>query len=151
MEKVSFDEGYFDTKPKDELYAKCKKCGNKSSAKDFKIDDDLGVMVCSNCFHSSGVKRLSKGKEKSAEEKEVIEEKPSSIVIYDERDALRAEAKEKRVVPKPAVQDDRIKYICDKCGFGFKYNPIKMWPRVCPACARSIEDIKEGRRTISRF
>jgi hypothetical protein len=152
MEKISFDEGYFDTKPKEELYAKCKKCGNKAPAKDFKIDDDLGVMVCSNCFHSASIKKIGKKVEsdKSVEEKEVVEEKPSSIVIYDEREALRSGEFKKREVVKPKVQDDRIKYICDKCGFGFKYNPIKMWPRVCPACGRSIEEIKRG-SSISRL
>ena len=141
MERVNFDEGYFDTKPREDLLAKCKKCGNLAPAKDFKIDDELGVMVCSNCFQSSGIKKIVK---KEAEEKKVIEEKPQSIVIYDEDRALKSDFPKKNEIRKPEVKDDRVKYVCDKCGFGFKYNPIKMWPRVCPACGRNVEDIKKG-------
>ncbi len=141
MERGHFNESHFDIKPRNDLLAKCKKCGNKAPAKDFKIDDDLGVMVCSNCFQSTSFKKVKK-EIKTVEEKEVIKEKPRSMVIYDEEDVFRENRKER--VVKSKVQDDRLKFICDKCGFGFKYNPIKMWPRGCPACGRKIRDIKEG-------
>ena len=78
MSSGLIDENYFNIQPRDDLLAKCKKCGNKSSAKDFKIDDNLGVMVCSSCFQNSNFE--SKKKAKIPVEKPVEEKDRKSVV-----------------------------------------------------------------------
>jgi DNA-directed RNA polymerase subunit M/transcription elongation factor TFIIS len=141
MDKDRFDEGYFDTAPKENILARCKRCGNMAPSKDFKIDDELGVMVCNNCFSSSSFKRLNI----SRKIVEKNEEKPKSIIIHNDKGLLKnlpSEEKEEKIHEKEG--DEKIKYICDKCGFSFKYNLIKNWPRTCPSCDKPVSEIKKS-------
>jgi|TARA_Y100000034_G_scaffold109251_1_gene140377 rubrerythrin len=131
---VVFDEGYFNIESNDNLLAKCKKCGNKAPSKDFQIDDELGVMVCSNCFKNSSFKKNVVKKEQE------VEKKPKTIIIDSEHDVFKnVEIQEKK---KEVKKDTRKKYICDKCAFPFKYNKEKNWPNVCPACGKSVKEMK---------
>ncbi len=134
---VVFDEGYFNISSNENLLAKCRKCGNKAPSKDFQIDDDLGVMVCSNCFKNSNFKKTVVKKEES----KIEEKKPKTIIINNEQDVFKnVEIQERKKEIK--TEDTRQKYICDKCAFPFKYNKEKNWPNVCPACGKSVKEMK---------
>lgn len=141
------DDDFLNVNPKYEPVGKCKKCGNKSPAKDFKIDDELGIMVCSNCYKSSTKKfvikkSLPEEKEDSGE-KEVI---PRTIVIDGEEDVLSRISRPSRLERKQEVrkEEEYERLTCYNCGFGFKFNKRKNWPSVCPSCGINIREVKRG-------
>ena len=134
--------------PNNEPIVKCKKCGKLAPAKDFGLHDGLGVMVCKNCFSSSGGVLIKK-EEKRVEipkpvEKEVVV--PRTIVINKEEDVFREidrpVREKKRLEKKQEEQYKKIK--CDKCSFSFRYNERKNWPSICPSCGRDVRNFKKG-------
>ncbi len=143
------DDDFLNVNPKYEPMGRCKKCGNKSAAKDFKIDDDLGIMVCSNCFKSSATKKFTLKKEKLEEKEESSGERevvPRTIVIDGEEDALSKIDRPQRLEKIKEVRKEKEyeRLTCYNCGFNFKYNKKKNWPSVCPACAIDIKEVKRG-------
>lgn len=148
MSNNPINEGYFNLEDKSkDVIVRCKKCGGNAPAKDFRIDDETGVMVCPNCFNSFSIKKDSKPKK--IEKFQEVKEKPKTIVIHSEEEVSRSFLKEKKE-KKPEVRkkDHRVRYVCDKCGYSFKYDPVKDWPRRCPSCARKIENIRRGMSLI---
>ena len=95
-------------------------------------------MVCPNCNSKPSII-------KKEIEKKDVPEKPSG---WDETDEYierryKEKQKQKRGEPLPnfeKIEGSRffIKYTCRKCGYKFKYNTLKHWPRVCPSCAKEI-------------
>lgn len=148
MDNRQKEDGFLDIGDKSkEIMTVCKKCGSKAPAKEFRIHDDLGIMVCPNCFRRT----FAQNSDSKIIEfpKEIKEEEPKLIFIHSEEDIERRlfEKKEsKKIIERE--KDKRIIYICDKCSFKFKYSPVKDWPIRCPGCSRSLKNIRTGNRLI---
>ena len=139
-------EDILNIEPNNEPLGKCKKCGKLSPAKDFRLHDGLCVMVCKNCFSSSGApikKEETKIMIPKPVEKEVI---PRTIIINKEEDVFREidrPIREKRILEKK--KEELYKRItCDKCSFKFRYNERKNWPSICPSCGRDVRNFKKS-------
>ncbi|MBT3691265.1 hypothetical protein HOG16_03425 [Candidatus Woesearchaeota archaeon] len=117
----------------------CRNCHGEAYADDFKLDNIKGMMVCPNCEKTPSIQKV-----KETVEENGVDKKP---VGWDETDEyLRVNYKEKS---KPEVTFDKVegsKYhiicVCKKCEYKFKYNTIKQWPRVCPACSKKVEVVE---------
>lgn len=149
------DKNYFKIENNKEILAKCRKCGMRTQAADFKLDDQTGMMVCPNCYEGSRLKGQNKSATGKSDDnllktisqpREVkTEEMPKTLIIRNEDDLFRENSNQRiRENREEAKHDPRERYICDKCGFAFRYNPIKDWPRVCPACSKPLKNIKRS-------
>jgi len=139
-----FNDDILNIEPRNKPMARCKKCGTRGFASDFRIHDDLGYMVCRNCFEEFEPVQKKKVDIKEPAERGVI---PRTIVIRKEEDVLRSFGNSETVKPKkvPEKKDEEYsRVLCSKCGFRFRYNERKNWPNVCPACGRDMKMIKRG-------
>jgi hypothetical protein len=132
--------------PSREPLGRCKKCGKLAPAKEFRIHDSLGIMVCKNCFSSSDL--LIKKEETKIEIKKPVERVvvPRTIVINKEEDVFREidrPIREKRMVERKK-EDQYRRLTCDKCSFKFRYNERKDWPRICPSCGREVRKFRKS-------
>ena len=149
-------DAYFNVDPlKKDVMAKCRKCGTKAPSMDFRLDDETGIMVCPSCF-KTGTHKLAKTPEQKEQKTTAgtqrFEKIPRTIVIRDEEDLFRKFSNEKIQEKREEYQKDtRINYTCDRCGFGFKYNPDKEYPGSCPACGRPVSEIKRNANSMFSF
>ncbi len=101
----------------------CRRCGEKADSNEFKVDFDLGVMVCPNCI--SNKPRPKKNYFKEDEEFDVFQG-----------------YKKKTVTSLKKIEGkDFITYTCKKCSFPFKFNLKKQYPHECPYCGQNIPQI----------
>ena len=111
-------------------------------ADDFKLDNIKGSMVCPNCDKKPSIQKI-----KETVEENGVDKKP---IGWDETDAyLEMAYKKKEVEKKEPVKFDKVEgskyhviYVCKNCEYKFRYNTLKHWPGVCPACSKEIEAVE---------
>jgi late competence protein required for DNA uptake (superfamily II DNA/RNA helicase) len=125
----------------------CKRCGKPAAASEFVLDPYYRMMVCPACVKE---RREGKRKESEAEkeaekkieeQKKAEEETASRPPGWDEEDvylekALKAKQNMKILVKR--VDENKVRYMCKKCGFTFNYNLRTEMPRVCQYCAAPV-------------
>ncbi len=122
-----------------QVRVRCRNCQGEAYADDFKLDNIKGVMVCPNCEKNPSIQKV-----KETVEENGVDKKPAGWDEVD--DYLKVSYKEKE---KPKVEFEKVegskyhlRYVCKSCEYKFKYNTIKHWPRVCPACSKDIEAVE---------
>jgi Zn finger protein HypA/HybF involved in hydrogenase expression len=121
----------------------CRNCESESYADDFKLDNIKGIMVCPGCEKKPSVEKI-----KETVEENGVDKKP---VGWDEVDDYLESAFKNRKVEKKPMEFEKVEgskyhvnYVCKNCEYKFKYNTLKHWPRVCPACSKIIEAIESS-------
>ncbi len=124
-----------------QVKVRCRNCDSEAYADDFKLDNIKGTMVCPGCEKKPSVEKIKKAVEENG-----VDKKP---VGWDEiDDYLEVACREKKVEKKPVEFEKidgskyHVNYLCKNCEYKFKYNMLKHWPRVCPACSKNIEAVE---------
>lgn len=122
------------------IMVKCKKCGRKSDAESFVLDNVEKMMLCPLCIKERKTK-------KSTPQIKVIKDAEGKIL--KEKNINVKEEIKKQIIPVEnnfvsviKLDSERVKYKCPKCGFGFIYNIVTGRPKICGYCAEQVGKLK---------
>lgn len=119
------------------IKAKCRKCGKEVPVDDFVLDNAYKMMVCKNCSKERCKREFSLTKNEVKKDKP----KPAGWDQEDEYLERAYRAKKANAIPVTKIDDERVKYICQKCKFSFVYNTVTKRPQRCPFCNSEIAKI----------
>ena len=121
-----------------DIQAKCKRCGRMARADEFVLDYVYKVMVCPNCVKE---RKIAERKKEHDEKKILIREEEKAPGWDKEDEYLERVHMERQAMAGSAekIDDERVRYHCQKCGYNFLYNFIKKTPPKCPYCGREVD------------
>jgi hypothetical protein len=126
------------------IKVKCKKCGRDTKSDEFVLDPVYKMMVCRECVKERKTAEFSVQKQKVQEAKKVEQEvvRKQQPAGWDHEDAeIERAYKEKagQKVTAVPIDNEHIKYTCQKCKYSFKYNTVEQRPPRCSYCGTPVK------------